>query len=158
MLDHAHSALILLCILGSALIAGSFFAFSSFVMRALGRLPAREGIAAMQSINIVVINPIFLGVFIGAALLSVLAVFAAIIRWQSPDSIAIIAAAALYIVGTFGVTMVCNVPLNNRLAALTPDDPAAATLWSFYLRRWTAWNTARTIASLAATSLFAIAL
>lgn len=158
MLDHAPSALFLLCALGSGLIAGSFFAFSSFVMRALGRLPAREGLAAMQSINIVVINPVFLGVFIGTALLSALAVLAAIIRWHATDSIAIITAAALYILGAFGVTMLANVPLNNRLAALAPDDPEAAAFWSFYLRRCTAWNTARTIASLLATSLFILAL
>ena len=37
--------------LGCGLIAGAFFAFSSFVMPALKRLPTTEGIAAMQSIT-----------------------------------------------------------------------------------------------------------
>jgi uncharacterized membrane protein len=57
--------LTLLSALGSGLIAGVFFAFSTFVMRALGRLPPHEGIAAMQSINIVVINPWFMTAFLG---------------------------------------------------------------------------------------------
>ena len=43
-------------LLGAAMIGGVFFAFSSFVMKALARLPSAEGIAAMQSINIVVLN------------------------------------------------------------------------------------------------------
>ena len=45
--------------------AGTLFAFSVFVMRALGRLPAAHGIAAMQSINIAVVNPWFMTVFMG---------------------------------------------------------------------------------------------
>ncbi len=57
----------LTAVLGSGLIAGTFFAFSSFVMPALARLPAAQGIASMQSINVVVINPLFLGVFVGTA-------------------------------------------------------------------------------------------
>ncbi len=41
-------------LLGSALVGGVFFAFSSFVMKALARVPSPEGIAAMQSINVVI--------------------------------------------------------------------------------------------------------
>jgi len=57
MFNNLLLALTLLSALGSGLIAGAFFAFSTFVMGALGRLPAAHGIAAMQSINVVVINP-----------------------------------------------------------------------------------------------------
>jgi uncharacterized membrane protein len=49
--------------LGAALVAGIFFAFSTFVMTALGRLPPEQGIAAMQSINVTVLNPWFFAVF-----------------------------------------------------------------------------------------------
>ncbi len=49
------------------MVGGIFFAFSSFVMRALAKMPDAEGIAAMQSINVVVINPSFLGAFVGSA-------------------------------------------------------------------------------------------
>ena len=37
--------------LGSGLMAGVFFAFSTFVMRALARRPFAEGIGAMQELN-----------------------------------------------------------------------------------------------------------
>jgi uncharacterized membrane protein len=63
-LDALLFALTLFAALGCGLIAGVFFAFSAFVMKALGRLPPAEGIAAMQSINIAVINPVFLTAFL----------------------------------------------------------------------------------------------
>jgi len=53
--------------LGSGLIAGVFFAFSTFVMPALARLAPAQGVAAMQAINVAVLNRWFLGVFVGTA-------------------------------------------------------------------------------------------
>lgn len=50
---------IVAALLGAALIGGVFFAFSSFIMKALARLPSAEGVAAMQSINAVVLNRSF---------------------------------------------------------------------------------------------------
>ncbi len=57
-----------MALLGSALVGGIFFAFSSFVMKALARVSSAEGIGAMQSINVVVLNPSFLGTFLFTAL------------------------------------------------------------------------------------------
>jgi uncharacterized membrane protein len=147
-----------LAALGAALIAGAFFAFSSFVMGALGRLPAPQGIAAMQSINVVVINPIFLGVFAGTAIVCVLLAIAAIVGWGQPGAIALLAGAALYVVGTFIVTMTLNVPLNDALAAADPASDAGAELWGRYLADWTRWNTLRTVGSLGALGAFIVAL
>ena len=144
--------------LGSGLMAGVFFAFSTFVMRALSRLPANQGIAAMQSINVAVINPVFLGVFLGTAVACAIAIIEALLHWSAPGSACLLAGGALYVVGTFLVTMLFNVPLNDALAKVTPEDPDGPGRWSFYLRRWTAWNHVRTLAALAATGLFAIAL
>ena len=56
------TALALLACVGAGTVGGVFFAFSTFVMKALAQLPARQGIAAMQRINVVVLNPLFLGV------------------------------------------------------------------------------------------------
>ena len=49
--------------LGAGLTTGTWFAFSVFVMAGLARIPAAQGIAAMQSINITVINPLFMAAF-----------------------------------------------------------------------------------------------
>jgi uncharacterized membrane protein len=66
-IKHAVWVSTMLVALGAGLIGGVFFAFSSFVMRALAKLPVPEGIAAVQSINIAVINPLFMAVLLGTA-------------------------------------------------------------------------------------------
>jgi uncharacterized membrane protein len=53
--------------LGCGLNAGVFFAFSSFVMKALARLPPAQGIAAMNSINVAVITPVFMTALFGTS-------------------------------------------------------------------------------------------
>ena len=99
----------------SALVAGIMFAFSTSVMPALGRRPAPEGIAAMQAMNSAILDPAFGLVFGGAALLC--AVLAVTAPFTVDESHALLRAlgAALYLVGTFGVTIAINVPMNVQL-------------------------------------------
>jgi uncharacterized membrane protein len=68
--------------LGCGLISGGFFAFSAFVMKALARLPPSAGVAAMQSINVAVINPVFMAAFLGTAAACILAVAGSLLRWH----------------------------------------------------------------------------
>jgi uncharacterized membrane protein len=150
MLDDLLFLLILVCAIGSGLIAGVFFAFSSFVMKALDRNPAAQGIAAMQSINVVVLNPLFLGVFLGAAAGCILLAIAALLQWHRPGAPYILAGSLLYVVGTVLVTRVFNVPRNNALASVDPASTDAARLWADYVKSWTNWNHVRTIAAMAA--------
>src|SRR5690242_18856478 len=109
-------ALTLIAALGCGLIAGVFFAFSAFVMKAFARLPAAEGMAAMQSVNIAVLNPVFLSVFVVTAVVCVLAVVASVLHWQDPRAVYLLAGGLLYLLGCFGVTMAFNVPRNDALA------------------------------------------
>ncbi len=145
-------------LLGCALIGGVFFAFSSFVMKALARVPSSEGIAAMQSINVAVINPSFLGAFMGTAVLSLGVVGLALVRWSHPAAMFFLGGAVFYVVGTFLVTMFGNVPLNDRLAAVSATDPAARDVWDHYLDRWTMWNHVRTVAAMVAALLYTVGL
>ena len=145
-------------LLGSALVGGVFFAFSSFVMKALAQLPAAQGIAAMQSINVVVINRSFLGTFMGTALLS-LSLFVLMLFNQTHLATPyFLAGSTCYVIGTFLLTIDGNVPLNERLAAVSATDPAAVELWQHYLHRWTQWNHVRTVAALVATLIIAMGL
>jgi uncharacterized membrane protein len=144
--------------LGSALIAGVFFAFSAFVMRALGRRPPAEGMAAMQEINLVVVRSWFIGVFFGTAAVSGVLGLIALMDWADPRAISWLAGAVLYVAGTFLLTIVRNVPLNDALAASDPASGQGATLWMRYLVQWTRWNHVRTAAALAATACFMLAL
>lgn len=139
--------------LGAALIGGVFFAFSNFVMPALASVPAREGMSAMQAINVTVLNRLFLGTFVGTALVSLVLAIAAAAAWAMPASPALLVGALLYVFGTFGVTVAGNVPLNERLAGAGGVGPEGERLWAHYLDRWTLLNTIRTIAALAAAAL-----
>lgn len=144
--------------LGSGLMAGLFFVFSVCVMTALGRLPAAQGIAAMQSINSAILNPLFFAVFFGTAVLSLVLIVLSLVEWNDPGAVWRFGGGTLYLVGIILVTMVRNVPLNNRLAAVDPDSTEGASLWSRYLSVWTTWNHVRTLASLAAMAAFVLAL
>ena len=158
MLERLIYCLTFVAAIGSGLVAGIFFAFSSFVMAALGRIPAESGIAAMQSINITVINPGFMLPFLGTGLVCLALAGGAYFWWGDMSGKLILAASLIYIVGCVGVTMVCNVPLNDALAVVEPATQEAATVWSRFLSDWTVWNHVRTAASLVSAIAFTIAL
>ena len=109
---------ILCAALGSGLIAGVLFAFSSFIMRALARLEPADGIAAMQAINITVVTPLFIGILIGLAPLCLLLGGWALLTWSDPGSVFVLAGSVLYLVGTLMVTGVLHIPMNNALAVV----------------------------------------
>ncbi len=148
----------LLAILGSGLVAGVFLAFSSFVMKALARLKPQEGIVAMHSINITVINPLFMTVLFGTGVVCLFLVIFSLFRLRHQASIYLLVGSLFYIVGTLGVTVVFNVPLNEALAKVEPTSTQGAELWQTYLTDWTLWNHVRTIAASITTVLLAWAL
>lgn len=157
MLDDLLLALILVAALGCGLMAGVFFAFSAFVMKALARLPPAQGIAAMQSVNVAAITPAFMGALFGTAALCVLLVVASLSRWGEPGAVWLLAGGLLYLVGAIVVTMVFNVPRNNVLASVAPESADGASLWARYVAGWTAWNHVRAAACLAAAASFILA-
>jgi uncharacterized membrane protein len=156
--DSLSFALKLFSALGCGLMAGVFFAFSTFVMAALARLKPSEAIATMQTINITVINPWFMGVFLGTGLTCMLLAIASLLRWYQVEAVYLLLGSFFYLVGTLGVTIALNVPLNNALAIAQPDSLEGQNLWTLYLKRWTMWNHVRTIAALIAAACFTIAL
>ncbi|MCU0566570.1 MAG: DUF1772 domain-containing protein [Oculatellaceae cyanobacterium Prado106] len=142
--------------IGCGLIAGVFFAFSTFVMQALAQQPPAAAIATMQSINITVINPWFMTAFLGTGVVCLLAIVAALLKWQPPISTFLLMGSLFYLIGTVGVTIVFNVPLNDALAIANPNSTEGANLWANYLTKWTLWNHVRTIASLIAAVMFTL--
>jgi uncharacterized membrane protein len=138
--------------IGSGIVAGIFFAFSSFVMAGLGRIPPVQGIAAMNSINVTVINPSFMSAFLGTGILCLVVGVRSLFLWNQGAKLVIVAS-LLYLVGSFGVTLVFNVPLNNKLASIA--DPAqAVAFWPNYLAAWYIWNYVRTAAAALSAVLF----
>jgi uncharacterized membrane protein len=151
-LSIALFALTLAAALGSAIMGGVYFAFSTFIMRALGERPPAEGMAAMVAIDRVILRSLFMPVFMGTAVLSlILALYGGFVRTEASGWL--MSGALAYLAGHIWLTMAYNVPLNN---ALDRADPAAdnEALWRHYLVRWTQWNHVRTIACLLAAGLF----
>jgi uncharacterized membrane protein len=142
---------------GAAVVAGLMFAFSTSVMPALARRPHAEGIAAMQAMNSAILNPLFGLAFGGTAVLCL--VLAVTAPFTTDESHAVLRAvgSVLYVVGTFGVTVVANVPMNEALDAVDPASDEGASYWRTYLRRWTAWNHLRALLGAAASVLLILA-
>lgn len=156
--DRLLFVLKLLAALGCGLSAGVLFGFSSFVMSALGRLPPPQGIAAMQSINITAISPVFFTPYFGSALLCLYLGVRSFRSLGQPGAAYVLAACLLYLAGTILVTIAFNVPLNNALAVVQPESADGARLWASYLSRWTMWNHVRMLAALGAATLFTLSL
>ncbi|MFZ0613586.1 MAG: anthrone oxygenase family protein [Desulfobacterales bacterium] len=158
MLEGLFFALTFAAVLGCGLIAGLFFAFSTFVMKALAHLPPAGGIAAMQSINIAVLNPWFFAAFFGTSAVCFVLLLYSLFNWSEPGAIYLLTGGLLYLLGTILVTVVFNVPLNDALAAVEPGSVAGADLWTRYLSVWTSWNHVRTAGALGAAAAFIMAL
>ena len=157
-MDKIVSILNIISVLGTGLMAGVFFVFSVAIMRALERITPFSGMWAMQSINIYILNPIFLGVFLGTGIICAGLAISGVVRWHLPGAAWLIAGSMIYIVGSVGITVIFNVPMNNALMVADPETPAGLQLWAKYLTDWTFWNHIRTIASLAASASLIMAL
>ena len=144
--------------LGAGLLAGVFFAFSAFIMRSLDKLPAEQGMSAMQSINSTILQSSFMLVFMGTTALSVVLGIASFVKLGKPSALYVIAGSLLIFVGVFLVTAIFNVPLNDTLAAAASGSSQGAQAWREYLDSWVPWNHVRTIASIGALISFIIAI
>jgi uncharacterized membrane protein len=157
-MDGFLFALTLATAVGAGLNGGFFFAFSNTVMGALGRRPPAEGAAAMQTINLTVVNPLFMTALFGTGLASLVLVGWGIADLDEPYAGWLIAAGATYLVGIIATTGAYHVPRNNALARVDPAGEEGARVWSTYLVEWTRMNHVRTVAGLAAAALLAVAL
>lgn len=151
-------ALTLLTALGCASMAGVFFAFSAFVMKALARLPAAQGIVVMQAINVAAVTPAFMVALFGTAVACGALVLSALFAWDERFAPYLLVGSALYLVGTILLTIAYHVPRNEALARVEPHRADAESHWTRYLSGWTAWNHVRGVAALAAAATLTIAL
>jgi len=158
MIDGFLFVLVLATALGCGLVAGSLFAFSTFVMKALARVPDPEGIVAMQSINVTAVMPGFMSAFMGSAIGCGALAVASIVTWGESYGPYLLAGSLCYLVGTFGLTLGYHVPRNNALDRIDPTHAAAMQHWREYVSTWTTWNHVRVVAALGAATLFTLAL
>jgi uncharacterized membrane protein len=138
---------LVVAVVTTGLMAGLFAAFSYAVMPGLGRLGDAEFVAAMQRINVAILNGWF-GVCFGGALVTAAA--AAVLHLaldRRPALPWILAGLVLYVL-VLVVTIAVSVPLNDRLAVAGTADPAAAR--AAFETSWVRWNVVRTVLNTAA--------
>lgn len=141
---------------GAGVVTGLLFAFSNFVMQALATLPKEQGMFAMQQINEKIINPIFVAFFLGTPIFCGIVGVNALMSLDLPGRVYSAAGAFFYLLGPFGITMLFNVPLNNKLAAA--DSQGDGLVWADYQVRWQRWNHIRTYIGVLAIALLSMGL
>jgi len=115
MLQMLVTGLLWFSAIGCGLLAGLYFAFSAFIMTALGRIGQAAGVAAMNAINVAIVQSLFLPIFLATTTASAALTVIALFRWGEPGAMAMAVGGVLYVLGMFGVTMTFNVPLTTRL-------------------------------------------
>ncbi|MEU2388416.1 anthrone oxygenase family protein [Streptomyces sp. NPDC012461] len=158
MIEGPYFVLVVAGVLGAALVAGVFCAFSAFVMKGLAALPAAQGVAAMRAVNVAAVTTAFMLLFLGSAVLCAVIAVVTVVVWPRAGGAELLVGSALYLSGAFGVTVAANVPRNEALARLDPGTPEAAAYWPGYVREWTRWNHVRTVASAGAALAYVLAL
>ncbi|AOM77278.1 hypothetical protein BFS30_08950 [Pedobacter steynii] len=154
------SVLLAMATISTALMAGLFFAFSVCINPAFMRLSDSEYILAMQEINLAIVNPIFVFVFIGSPLFLILTVMTYKKQFGSGKFNYLFVAAVLYVLGCFGVTVLGNIPLNNQLADFSLQGSSALQIKAMraaFADAWNNWHTIRTIAAVLSSVILVLA-
>jgi len=131
---------LLLTALTTALIAGLYYAYSCSVNPGLSKLGDTEYVAAMQSINVAIVNPVFMFGFLGTVLLLPLSTYFAYRDGFSLRFWLLGAATLVYLAGSFGVTVFGNVPLNNMLADFDLQSASRDIIASQRIKFEQPWN------------------
>ena len=134
-------------ILAYGILVGVFLAFSDFIMRSLAQTSGTGGVEAMQVINREVFRWIFMVLFLGLVPISLFLVAYGLTSFDGTARALIVLAGMAYLIGSFGVTIRFNVPMNEALAGMELSSEVTRHYWTTtYLPRWTFWNTVRTVA------------
>lgn len=153
-----NAIVMMTAVVAVGVMAGVYLTFSAVVMKALAQLPAVQGAQAMNRINTVIVRTVFMPLFFGSTVLMAALGVWQLLHWQAGDSLFVLLAALLYVIGMFVVTAAGNVPLNNRLQDSEGNDEQLAHTWALYLGEWTRLNHIRTVSCIASCALLLVAM
>jgi uncharacterized membrane protein len=138
-------------ILLTGLIAGLFYSYDCSVIKGLGSLPDAEYLSAFKAINKAILNPYFFMSFMGSLLVLPIAAWLNYKEGGTTSFYLLIAATLVYVAGTFGVTILGNVPLNNlvdRFDITTASQMNIQALRQKFEGSWNTLNHIRTYANI----------
>jgi len=131
-------------VISFGLMAGIYFVFSNTIMKALSNVEENQAAQTMSQINSCILNPIFFLLFWGSAAGSCIVVF---LSFHNDFSLAVLVGAVIFLIGSTVVTLVVNVPLNNRLQTAVLNSVSMLDVWPKYMNSWNSWNNVRTVSS-----------
>jgi uncharacterized membrane protein len=141
----------------TGLSAGLFYAWMVSVIPGTRKVVDITYLESMQSINRAILNPAFFLIFFGSPLVLVIST---IQQFNSGISFWLLLAATLiYMFGTFGVTALGNVPLNDALDVLDLAELGESKIAEFrmsYEQKWNRLHLIRTVFSVLSFSLSAL--
>lgn len=140
------------------IMAGFFFTYSASVVLALDTLSASAYTTVMQSINETVLNVVFGVAFFGAVLVPAVSAAVVLLQgdWTAPYGQLLLAGVVIYLIGTFAVTILIHIPMNDYIATWSTTSPPDD--WAAVRSRWALWNHGRTTAALVSFVLYLAAI
>jgi uncharacterized membrane protein len=150
MTTSASNVILFITATTTALITGLFYGWSCSVIPGTNRLSDIAYLEAMQVMNRAILNPVFFLSFLGTVLLLPVCTY---LHYSQPLTARfwfLLAATLLYCFGTFGVTMIGNVPLNEALDAFDIRTGSSASISAqrrTFEQSWNRLHTIRTVAS-----------
>ena len=154
----AENIILIITAFLTALVAGLFFAWSVSITLGLLRVSDSEYVSVMQATNRAIQNPVFFAAFFGAPLFLIISTI--IFYGDAARFPLLLAAALVFLTGTFGLTIAGNVPMNNaldRFDAATATDEEVLRQRNDFERRWTLFNHIRAAAATISLILVTIA-
>ena len=133
--------------MASCLVAGVFLSFSDFTMRSLRLAMPEAGTQAMQILNREVLRSVFIVLLVGMGPVATVIAGLAFIWPPSVGAMLIVVGSLSYVFGVFGVTLLGNVPKNQKLAAMPDGSIEAQNYWPTYYTGWMFWNHVRGVFS-----------
>ena len=106
----------------TGLSAGLFVGWAVSVIPGTRRTSDRTYVETMQRINVAIVNPPFLVIFMGTAIALLISAILLFAGDQTRRAWWATAATATYVVGMLGVTIGGNIPLNNALDSFDLGD------------------------------------
>jgi uncharacterized membrane protein len=145
-----ETIILVLAIFSTGLMAGIFFTWSNAVAPGIGKLSDIGYLSALQSMNRVILNPVFRIIFIGAVITVALLPIFYFKTYPVNLFWLFIIAFIIYWIGAFGVTFLGNIPLNRildqtNLETITLEDTKALRVT--IEAKWNNLNLIRSISS-----------
>lgn len=154
----AKTITLFIAVLLTGLSAGFFYAWEVSVIQGNKLVSDRSYLESMQNINRAIINPAFLLVFMGSMIMLVVSSY---VQFRSGVSLSfwfLLTAAIVYLIGTFGVTIGGNVPLNDALDAININSLGAEEIKAFRMSYEAKWNSLHSIRTAFAVMAFGLSL